>query len=318
LSKSTDNHLKDDKHIFVKPGKKISLDDYDTKYKADFKDKDDAEEKLQKDTERLADLQDILYGQGKYSLLIILQAMDAAGKDSTIKHVMSGVNPQGCDVTAFKQPNSVELSHDFLWRIHKSLPLKGKIEIFNRSHYEDVLVLKVHPEYILNAKIPGINSIDKVNKDFWKKRYEEINNFEKLISDNGTKIIKFFLNVSKKEQKKRFLKRIDEKNKNWKFSAADLKERALWNKYMNAYEDAINATSTDYAPWYIIPADNKWFYSFSSSSCRIIFAFINSSYSISESLGYCKSIDSSVPAMISPTAALINHLLSAGIIYQGA
>jgi len=259
LGKSTDNHLKEDKYIFVKPGKKVSVKDYNNDFIDDFKDKKDAEEKLQKDIERLSDLQDVLYSSGKYSLLIILQAMDAAGKDSTIKHVMSGVNPQGCDVTAFKQPNSEELSHDYLWRIHKALPPRGKIGIFNRSYYEDVLVVKVHPEYLLNQKIPSIDSVDKIDKDFWKARYDEINNFEKLISNNGTKIIKFFLNVSKKEQKKRFLKRIDTEHKNWKFSAADLKERALWDKYMDAYSDAISATSTEYAPWYIIPADNKWF-----------------------------------------------------------
>jgi PPK2 family polyphosphate:nucleotide phosphotransferase len=257
--KSTDNHLKEDKHLFVKPGTVVSLNEFDTNYKAGFKDKDDAEGKLDLDIKRLSDLQDVLYAQDEYSLLIVLQAMDAAGKDSTIKHVMSGVNPQGCDVTSFKQPSAEELAHDYLWRIHKALPPRGKIGIFNRSHYEEVLVVRVHPEYLLAQNIPGIDSVDKADKDFWKRRFEDINNFEKHISNDGVKIIKFFLNVSEKEQKKRFLKRIEEKDKNWKFSVNDLKERALWDKYMKAYEEAINHTSTEYAPWYIIPADNKWF-----------------------------------------------------------
>lgn len=257
--KSSDNNLKEDKNLLVKPGTKISLKDYDTNYKADFKDKDDAAGKLEKDIQRLSELQDILYAQDNYSLLIVFQAMDAAGKDSTIKHVMTGINPQGCDVISFKQPTSEELAHDYLWRIHNALPPRGKIGIFNRSHYEEVLVVRVHPEYLLNENLPGIDSLSDINKDFWNRRYDDINNFEKHISNNGVKIIKFFLNVSKKEQKKRFLKRIEELEKNWKFSAGDLKERALWDKYMNAYEEALSHTSTEYAPWYIIPADNKWF-----------------------------------------------------------
>ncbi len=257
--KSSDNNLKEDKNLLVKPGTKISLKDYDTNYKADFKDKDDAAGKLEKDIQRLSELQDILYAQDNYSLLIVFQAMDAAGKDSTIKHVMTGINPQGCDVISFKQPTSEELAHDYLWRIHNALPPRGKIGIFNRSHYEEVLVVRVHPEYLLNENLPGIDSLSDINKDFWNRRYDDINNFEMHISNNGVKIIKFFLNVSKKEQKKRFLKRIEELEKNWKFSAGDLKERALWDKYMNAYEEALSHTSTEYAPWYIIPADNKWF-----------------------------------------------------------
>jgi PPK2 family polyphosphate:nucleotide phosphotransferase len=256
---SNDKRLKEDKHILVEPGTKISLSNYDTDYKADFNDKEDASEKLQIDIERLSVLQDILFAEHKYSLLIVFQAMDAAGKDSTIKHVMSSVNPQGCDVTSFKQPNTEELAHDFLWRINEALPPRGKIGIFNRSHYEEVLVTKVHPEYLLTENIPGIDSPDKIDDSFWKGRYEAINNFEKHLALNGTKIIKFFLNVSRKEQKKRFLKRISEKQKNWKFSPADVNERALWDKYMNAYEKALSHTSTEFAPWYIIPADNKWF-----------------------------------------------------------
>lgn len=207
----------------------------------------------------MAELQDILFAMGKFSLLIVFQAMDAAGKDGTIKHVMSGINPQGCIVTSFKQPSTEELAHDYLWRVNRHLPKRGMISIFNRSHYEEVLVTRVHPEYILGQNIPGIDSIDKIDKSFWKKRYESINNFEKHLSDNGTVILKFFLHVSKDEQKERFLKRIDEPEKNWKFSVTDVKERKHWDKYMEAYEDAITHTSKEHAPWYVIPADKKWF-----------------------------------------------------------
>jgi PPK2 family polyphosphate:nucleotide phosphotransferase len=259
MGKNTDNHYKEDKHLLVKPDAKVNLDDYDTGYTGEFKNKSDAEEKLRADVESLTGLQDKLYSSQKYGLLIVFQAMDAAGKDSTIKHVMSGVNPQGCDVYSFKQPNPVELAHDFLWRVHRNVPPKGKIGIFNRSHYEEVLVSRVHPELVLKQNLPGIDSIDKIDNEFWERRYKRISNFEKLLSDTGTKIVKFFLHVSKKEQKKRFLARIDKAEKNWKFSTADLKERALWDKYSEAYEKAISNTSTEYAPWYIIPADNKWF-----------------------------------------------------------
>jgi len=172
---------------------------------------------------------------------------------------MTGVNPQGCNVTSFKQPSVEELEHDFLWRINRAMPKRGMIAIFNRSHYEEVLVTRVHPEYILGQNIPGVDSIDKVDKKFWQKRYEIINNFERQAYENGTIIVKFFLHVSKDEQKKRFLSRIDEPEKNWKFSTSDVKERQLWDKYMKAFEDAIENTSTDYAPWYVIPADKKWF-----------------------------------------------------------
>lgn len=259
MNKSTDNFLRFDRNLWVKPGTKVQLKNYDTKYTSNFKDKEDTEEMLQKDIARLSELQDMLYASGNYSLLIIFQAMDAAGKDSTIKHVMTGVNPQGCEVTSFKQPTPEELSHDFLWRINKALPPKGKIGIFNRSHYEEVLVVRVHPEYLLAQNIPSIKSVNDVKEDFWKMRFEVINNFERRLYENGTIILKFFLNVSKDEQKKRFLERIAEPEKNWKFSVNDVKERQLWDKYMHAYEDAISHTSTDHAPWYIIPADKKWF-----------------------------------------------------------
>jgi len=256
---STDNFLRLDENVFVKPGTKVNLDKYDTKYTSVFKNKDEANEMLEKDILRLTELQDILYAQGNHSVLIIFQAMDAAGKDGTIKHVMSGVNPQGCDVASFKSPSYEELLHDYLWRINRVLPRKGMIKIFNRSHYEEVLVTRVHPEYILSQKIPGIKTVDDIGEKFWEKRFKQINNFEKHLTENGTRIIKFFLHISNEEQRIRFLKRIDHPEKNWKFSAADVAERKHWNKYMKAYEEAISATSTENAPWYIIPADNKWF-----------------------------------------------------------
>ena len=251
--------MKNDKHILVEHGEKISLKDYDTSYTAHFKNKEDALEMLEKDLIILSELQDVLYASNTYSLLIIFQAMDAAGKDGTIKHVMSGINPQGCEVHSFKEPSREELEHDFLWRCAKRLPERGKIGIFNRSYYEEVLITKVHPGLILRQSIPGINSLDDINDGFWKKRYEQINSFEKHVYENGIIILKFFLHVSKKEQRERFLKRIEQTEKNWKFSLDDVRERANWNKYRAAFEDAINHTSTRHAPWYIIPADHKWF-----------------------------------------------------------
>ncbi len=256
---STDNNFRKDENMLIKPGTKLRLKDFDTKYTAGFNDKEDAAEMLAKDIQRLAELQDMLFAMNKYSLLVVIQAMDAAGKDGTIKHVMTGVNPQGCNVTSFKQPSTEELSYDFLWRINRAMPKRGMIAIFNRSHYEEVIVTRVHPEYILGQNIPGADTIEKVDKKFWAKRFEIINNFEKQAFENGTIIVKFFLHVSKDEQKKRFLARIDEPEKNWKFSTSDVKERQLWDKYMEAFEEAISNTSTDYAPWYVIPADRKWF-----------------------------------------------------------
>ena len=256
---STDNFLRKDPNMLVEPGAKVKIKNYDTRYTSEFKAKEDAAEMLQKDIQRLAELQDMLYAMNKYSLLIVFQAMDAAGKDGTIKHVMSGVNPQGCNVTSFKQPSVEELEHDFLWRINKQLPKRGMIRIFNRSHYEEVLVTRVHPEYILSQNIPGIKTEQDIKESFWERRFEAINNFEKQVYESGTHILKFFLNVSKDEQKERFLSRIDEPAKNWKFSASDVKERKHWDEYMKAFEDALSNTSTEYAPWYIIPADRKWF-----------------------------------------------------------
>ena len=219
--------------------------------------KKDGEELLQLEKDTLKKLQEKLYADGSQSLLIVLQAMDAAGKDSLIEHVFGGVNPQGCEVTSFKTPNSKEYQYDFLYRHIIALPEKGKIGIFNRSHYESVLVCKVHPEYNLSEKV--WKDVKQFDKQFWNNRYDSITNFEKHLADNGTKIVKIFLNVSKEEQKKRFLDRINEPDKNWKFASGDIKERALWKEYMKAYEDAINATNKKHAPWYVIPADQKWF-----------------------------------------------------------
>jgi len=243
------------KHIMVPPGHKISLrKDYDPEFTAGFKDKKDARKKLEKNIAELAEYQDILYAQDTYALLLIFQAMDAAGKDGAIKHVMSGINPQGCQVYSFKSPSAEELDHDYLWRTNKVMPERGRIGIFNRSYYEEVLVVRVHPELLDHQKIPP-----SARENIWKRRYEQINNMEKYLSENGVVILKFFLNVSKEEQKKRFLERIDRPEKNWKFSTADAKERAFWDNYQQAYEDCLNRTSTEWAPWFVVPADNKWF-----------------------------------------------------------
>jgi PPK2 family polyphosphate:nucleotide phosphotransferase len=242
--------------FIVPPGAKISLlQEYDPAYKTNFHDKTDADKKLQLGIEQLATYQDILYAQNNYALLIIFQAMDAAGKDSTIKHVMSGINPQGCQVFSFKNPSAEELDHDYLWRTMKSLPERGRIGIFNRSYYEEVLVVRVHPEILQKQQLPQIPPGNQI----WKQRFEEINNFEKYLVNNGIIVLKFFLNVSKSEQKKRFLQRIDSPEKNWKFSVNDVRERGFWDDYMKAYEEIFNHTSTEWAPWYIIPADRKWF-----------------------------------------------------------
>lgn len=245
--------------IIVPAGKKISLKkDFKTDYVGKY-DKKSAKKDLKKNKKKLAKIQRVFWADDRYSLLIVLQAPDAAGKDGAIRHVMSGLNPQGCRVSSFKAPSKNELDHNFLWRHYKELPSRGKIGIFNRSHYENVLITKVHPEIILNEKLPGIDSIDKIDDKFWQKRYRQINDFEREISENGTHILKFFLNLSKEEQKDRFLDRLNEADKNWKFSSNDLKERQYWDDYQKAYEDMLNETSTKYAPWYVIPADKKWF-----------------------------------------------------------
>jgi PPK2 family polyphosphate:nucleotide phosphotransferase len=214
-----------------------------------------AEGLLASSTERLADLQSRLYADHEWSVLLLFQALDAAGKDSAIKHVFSGVNPQGCRVAAFKEPSARELSHDFLWRCELELPERGQIGIFNRSYYEEVLVARVHPELLKKEHIPR----ELLGRNVWQQRFESINGFERHLARNGTRILKFYLNVSKKEQRKRFLDRLEKPDKNWKFSEQDITERALWSKYRKAYEDAIRATSTEDAPWHVVPADHKWF-----------------------------------------------------------
>ncbi|MBS9388097.1 MAG: polyphosphate kinase 2 family protein [Dolichospermum sp. WA123] len=240
----------------VKPGDQISLvKDYNPGYKCEFHQKGDAVEKLKVGILQLAKYQDILYAQNTYSLLIIFQAMDAAGKDSTIKHVMSGVNPQGCQVFSFKSPSEEELDHDYLWRSMKSLPERGRIGIFNRSYYEELLIVRVHPEILKKQQLPNFPQDNHI----WKQRFEEINNFEKYLFNNGVIVLKFFLNVSKSVQKRRFLERIESPEKNWKLSVSDVRERAFWDDYMDAYEQVFNHTSTEFAPWYIVPADRKWF-----------------------------------------------------------
>lgn len=218
-------------------------------------DKKEAKELLRRGVERLAEQQGMLYAQDRWALLLVFQAMDAAGKDSAIKHVTSGINPQGCSVRSFKQPSSEELDHDFLWRYHQHVPARGQIGIFNRSYYEEVLVVRVHEELLRAQKIPPA----RVGKTIWEQRYEDIRNFERYLDRNGVVILKFFLNVSKAEQKRRFIARLDEPEKNWKFSAADVEERQHWREYMKAYEQAIRETATPESPWYVVPADNKWF-----------------------------------------------------------
>ncbi len=251
--------MKHDPAIILKPGRTLRLKDFDPAYTGAYKDKKDAKEKLAGDIEKMAALQDKFYAQNRSALLILFQAMDAAGKDSTIKHVMSGVNPQGCQVFSFKQPSALELNHDFLWRTTQCLPQRGMIGIFNRSYYEDVLVTRVHPELLLKQNLPGITEGKDVPGSFWENRFSQINNFEKMVSENGTRVLKFFLHVSRHEQKKRFLERIVNPEKNWKITLADVEERAFWGRYEKAYEHALTKTSTAAAPWYIIPADNKWF-----------------------------------------------------------
>lgn len=240
----------------VPEGKKLKLKNHKTDFTGNYKDKEEAVEDLEKNVERLNELQSVLYADNTHALLLIFQAMDTAGKDGAIKHVMTGLNPQGCQVVSFKQPSAEELEHDYLWRCAKNLPERGRFGIFNRSYYEEVLIVRVHPQILQKQLLP-----DKIKNDkkIWEKRFEQIRNFESYLAENGFHIIKFFLHLSKEEQKERFLARIEESDKNWKFSAADAKERTFWDDYMKAYEEAIEATSTENAPWYVVPADKKWF-----------------------------------------------------------
>ncbi len=241
----------------ISNGRKFRLDDISPSDTGNLKqeDKERAKEALTTGIDALAALQDMLYAQDRWAVLFIFQAMDAAGKDGAIKHVMSGVNPQGCQVAAFKAPSAEELDHDFLWRCQRHLPERGRIGIFNRSYYEEVLVVRVHPEILAKQKLPP----DLVSGRIWRERYEDIRSFERYLSRNGVLIRKFFLHVSRREQKRRFLERLDRPEKNWKFSSADARERGFWKDYMRAYEDMIRATASEEAPWYVVPADNKWF-----------------------------------------------------------
>jgi PPK2 family polyphosphate:nucleotide phosphotransferase len=249
-------------HKFIKPyivtsGKDFRLKDHDPgdTHHLKSEDKPEAKKWLEQGVSLLSDLQQVLYAQGNWGLLLVIQAMDAAGKDGTIRHVMSGVNPQGVNVHSFKTPSSEELAHDFLWRTNRCMPSRGKIGIFNRSYYEEVLVVRVHPEFLEKQRLPD----SVLGKHFWKGRYEDIAAFERYLTRNGIAVCKFFLNISKKEQKRRFLERLNNKEKYWKFSSADLKERKYWNEYQDAYEKMIRNTATEHAPWVIVPADNKWF-----------------------------------------------------------
>jgi len=239
----------------VTEGKRFCLKDCDTDARGWKMSKEEMEETLQQGVARLGELQEKLYAQDQWGVLLIFQALDAAGKDGAIKHVMSGVNPQGCQVFSFKSPSPEELDHDFMWRTSKALPERGRIGIFNRSYYEETLVVRVHPEFLQHQKLPP----QLIGKRIWKERFEDINAFERYVSRNGFVIRKFFLNVSKKEQKRRFLERIEINQKNWKFSLGDAKERGCWNQYMDAYEDMIRQTATEHAPWVVVPADNKRF-----------------------------------------------------------
>jgi PPK2 family polyphosphate:nucleotide phosphotransferase len=243
------------KSYCVEHGKDFRLKDIDPADTQNLNLKEEAKDFLEKGVARLSDLQQTLYAQDQWAVLVILQGMDGAGKDSVIRHVMSGVNPQGCEVYSFKQPSQEDLNHDFLWRTSKLLPQRGRIGIFNRSYYEEVLVVRVHPELLRKEQIP--NAIEK--KKIWKERFEDINSFERYLNRNGVLVRKFFLHLSKEEQRNRFLSRLDEPDKNWKFSEADVKEREHWEDYMEAYEDMICHTATPHAPWFVVPADHKWF-----------------------------------------------------------
>jgi PPK2 family polyphosphate:nucleotide phosphotransferase len=245
------------KKLQVRPRQKVKLKNIPTRFKGKTLSKEDAARLLEIGRKHLAEIQDKLYAHNQYSVLIIFQAMDAAGKDGAVKHIMSGFNPLGVKVYSFKAPSTHELDHDYFWRHTRALPARGEIGIHNRSHYENVLVTRVHPELILNENIPGIDSLKKIDAAFWEARLKQIRRFEKNLAENGTIIMKFFLHVSKKEQKKRFLERIEDPAKNWKFSLSDLKERGFWDQYQQAYSEAISATSTEEAPWFIIPADDK-------------------------------------------------------------
>ncbi|MCE1200564.1 MAG: polyphosphate kinase 2 family protein [Bacteroidia bacterium] len=255
--------------ILAAPGQPLNTERFNTEWVSLVDNKEMASKALEKNIESLIAIQDKLYADNRYAVLIIFQAMDAAGKDGTIKHVMSGLNPQGTQVYSFKAPTEHELDHDYLWRTYCCLPQRGNVGIFNRSYYEEVLVTRVHPQFILRQRIPGINGLNDITDDFWKMRFRQINDMEKHLSENGTIIIKFFLNISKDQQKRRFLRRLEDPSRNWKFQSADIDEREHWTEYMNAYSDMLTHTSTPWAPWYVIPADRKWFMRYAVSNVLV-------------------------------------------------
>jgi PPK2 family polyphosphate:nucleotide phosphotransferase len=253
-----DSYYNDEK-ITVKSGSSFELSSYQTDYTGTFQNKKEGQKRLKENTERLQELQRMMYANDSHSVLLVFQAMDAAGKDSTIRKVFANMFPQASRVSSFKAPTKTELDHDYLWRSCLVLPERGTFAIFNRSYYEEVLVTRVHPQYILGQRIPGIDDVSDIDEAFWKKRLKAIKDHEEHLADNGTIILKFFLNVSREEQKNRFMSRIETPEKNWKFNIGDLRERNRWDDYMNAYEQAIRHTATPHAPWFVVPADNKWF-----------------------------------------------------------
>lgn len=289
-----------DPNLTVTNGKSFKLSEFRTDYTAHLSDKKEGQKLLEEQKKLLYELQRLLYATDNHSVLIIFQAMDAAGKDSTISHVFSGMFPQAGTVFSFKVPSALEIDHDYLWRTSLCLPERGRVSIFNRSYYEEVLVTRVHPQIILNQRIPGITDLKHIDDNFWQKRYQSIRNHEEHLAENGTLILKFFLNVSKEEQKQRFLSRIDEQEKNWKFSLGDLKERALWDHYQNAYENAIRETSAPHAPWFVIPADRKWF--MRAAVCKIIVEKLQSL-----NLSYPKINEEERQALIEAKAQLISE-----------
>lgn len=252
--------------ILALPGKKHLVSDFDTELILGVSGKKEAGQLLEKSSNELIDIQDVLYAHNRYAVLLIFQAMDAAGKDGTIKYVMSGLNPQGTQVYSFKSPSEAELDHDYFWRTYRCMPPRGCFGIFNRSYYEEVLIVRVHPEYLIRQRLPSIRKTEDVQPDFWMQRFRQINDMERHLVENGTIILKFFLNVSREQQKRRFLKRIDDPSRNWKFSSADVNERRYWDDYMHAYSEMLTHTSTELAPWYVIPADNKWFMRYAVSN----------------------------------------------------
>lgn len=256
-------------HILASPGQHHHVNRFNTEWVSAMIDKESAAKALDNNIESLVSIQDKLYAYNRHAILIIFQAMDAAGKDGTIKHVMSGLNPQGTQVYSFKAPTEHELEHDYLWRTYCCLPQRGNVGIFNRSYYEEVLVTRVHPQFILRQRIPNIEKLSDINDDFWQLRYRQINDMEKHLTENGTVIIKFFLNISKEQQRRRFLKRLEDPARNWKFQAADIDEREHWDTYMEAYSDMLTYTSTVSAPWYVIPADRKWFMRYAVSNVLV-------------------------------------------------